>query len=83
VGDPYTTHDWARALPEPAKRAALPGSGPERRSPFPRANHLSLACQPPQRRGVQHAGSVPGEGAAAFRGHSRIVIVAVTKKRYR
>jgi dGTPase len=32
----YTEHDWARLLPESAKRAVLPGSGPERRSPFAR-----------------------------------------------
>ncbi|MDQ4009186.1 MAG: deoxyguanosinetriphosphate triphosphohydrolase [Actinomycetota bacterium] len=34
--DCYTEHEWARLRPESAKRAALPGSGPERRSPFAR-----------------------------------------------
>ena len=29
----YGERDRARLLPEPGKRAALPGSGPERRGP--------------------------------------------------
>ena len=36
MGYSYTEHDRARLVPEPAKRAALPGSAPERRSPFAR-----------------------------------------------
>ena len=32
----YGEHDRARLLPEPGKRAALPGSGPERRGAFER-----------------------------------------------
>jgi dGTPase len=36
VGNCYTEHDRARRLPEQAKRAVLPESAPERRSPFAR-----------------------------------------------
>ena len=36
VDNCYTEHDQARRLPEQAKRAVLPESAPERRSPFAR-----------------------------------------------
>ncbi len=46
------------------QRVGQPGPG---HVPLPRTDHLGLAREPAQRRGVQHPGTIPDEGAATLR----------------